>query len=371
MFEALGMELSLGRFVVAFAIVLLLIGATFWLIRRFGNERGTTSAARGRQPRLGVIDVTEVEGRRLVLIRRDNVEHLILVGSSGDLVIEQNIVRAAAREMPVPRAPGVAEAMARTGELVARGGDLGSQWAEPGTRPETGTRPEPSKRPEPAIRAEHVKRSEPPMRAEPPLRTEGPMRPEPRLDGRNEPAVRAARPSEPKAPPPTETESPLGRASPVNNSIPRVVTEPMPVSEPRPPTVTTNEMELNDMAQRLETALRRPAPPQEERAEPPKPTSGPPPGFTASPGREAAKSEPVRPPTPDLARAPAVEAPTRQPSGPPQFGTAPGRGEPARPAPNESPRAPQVETKQASSKTVFDSLEQEMASLLGRPAGKD
>jgi flagellar protein FliO/FliZ len=378
MFEALGMELplgSLGRFVVAFAIVLVLIGATFWLIRRFGNQRGNTSAARGRQPRLGVIDVTEVEGRRLVLIRRDNVEHLILIGSSGDLVIEQNIVRAAplavAREMPVPRAPGVAEAMARTGEPVARGSDLGPQWTEPGTRPEAVTRPEPSKRPEPAIRAEHVKRSEPPMRAEPPIRTEPPMRTEPRLDGRHEPPVRAPRPPEQKAPPAAEADSPLGRAASANNPIPRVVTEPMPVAEPRLPTVTSNEMELNDMAQRLETALRRSAPAQEERAETPKPMSGPPPGFTASTGREAAKSEPVRPPTPDLARAPAVEPPTRQPPAPPQFGPPQGRSEPARPAPNEGPRAPHVEPKQASSKTVFDSLEQEMASLLGRPAGKD
>jgi flagellar protein FliO/FliZ len=361
MFEALGVELPLGllgRFVVAFVIVLILIGATFWLIRRFGNRRGNTNAARGRQPRLGVIDVAEFEGRRLVLIRRDNVEHLILIGGSGDLVVEQNIVRAAplapAREMPVPRAPGVAEAMARPGEPgLVRGGDFSPQWSEPTTRPE------PGKRPEPATRPEYAKRVEPPMRADP------------RLDGRNEPVVRAPRATEPK-PPPTaepvprpaaETEAPLGRPGPVNAAMPRVVTEPMPVVEPRVP-VTTNEMELNDMAQRLETALRRPTPAQEERAEPAKPMTGPAAEPRSSAARDAARPETVRPSPPDFVRPPPVEPPTRPSS--PQA-----RGEPSRPAPGESARAPQAEPKQASPKTVFDSLEQEMASLLGRPAGKE
>ena len=44
------------RFVVAFVIVLALIGATFWVIRRFGGTRVGTAAQRGRQPRLAVID---------------------------------------------------------------------------------------------------------------------------------------------------------------------------------------------------------------------------------------------------------------------------------------------------------------------------
>ena len=44
------------RFVVAFVIVLALIGLTFWLIRRFGGARVGAAAQRGRQPRLAVID---------------------------------------------------------------------------------------------------------------------------------------------------------------------------------------------------------------------------------------------------------------------------------------------------------------------------
>src|SRR5437588_526942 len=83
------------RFVVAFVIVLALIGLTFWLIRRFGTARVGTAAQRGRQPRLAVIDAAAVDGRRrLVLVRRDNVEHLLLIGGPSDFVVEQNIVRA-------------------------------------------------------------------------------------------------------------------------------------------------------------------------------------------------------------------------------------------------------------------------------------
>ena len=99
----------LVRFVVAFVIVLALIGITFWLIRRFGGARVGSAAQRGRAPRLAVIDAAAVDGRRrLVLVRRDNVEHLLMIGGPGDIVVEQNIVRAvpvnAPRDVPAPRA---------------------------------------------------------------------------------------------------------------------------------------------------------------------------------------------------------------------------------------------------------------------------
>ena len=45
-------------------------------------------------PRLTVTDAAAVDGqRRLVLVRRDDVEHLILIGGPSDIVIEQNIIR--------------------------------------------------------------------------------------------------------------------------------------------------------------------------------------------------------------------------------------------------------------------------------------
>lgn len=48
--------------------------------------------AAGRDRRLDVIDHANVDGkRRLLLIRRDNVEHLIMTGGPVDLVIETGI----------------------------------------------------------------------------------------------------------------------------------------------------------------------------------------------------------------------------------------------------------------------------------------
>src|SRR3954453_3025157 len=96
-------------FFFAFLVVLALIGLTAWLVRRFAGNRLGSNANRGRMPRLAVIDAAPVDGRRrLVLVRRDNVEHLLLIGGPSDLVVEQNIMRAVPvnppRDMPVPRA---------------------------------------------------------------------------------------------------------------------------------------------------------------------------------------------------------------------------------------------------------------------------
>src|SRR6187397_2550507 len=113
MFESLfGAEMPLAaRFFIAFLVVLALIGLTAWLVRRFGANR-LGNASRGRQPRLAVIDAATVDGRRrLVLIRRDNVEHLLMIGGPTDVVVEPNIVRvAAAPRDVVPGRPAAASA---------------------------------------------------------------------------------------------------------------------------------------------------------------------------------------------------------------------------------------------------------------------
>ena len=51
--------------------------------------------ARTRQPRLGLVDAFSLDGQRqLVLIRRDNVEHLVMIGGPNDVLIEPQINRA-------------------------------------------------------------------------------------------------------------------------------------------------------------------------------------------------------------------------------------------------------------------------------------
>src|SRR5260370_23860261 len=80
----------------AFIVVFGLLALALWLVRRFGGERLANATTRGRQPRLAVIDAATVDGRRrLGLIRRDNVEHLLMIGGPTDVVIETHIVRAA------------------------------------------------------------------------------------------------------------------------------------------------------------------------------------------------------------------------------------------------------------------------------------
>src|SRR5512133_751108 len=108
-------------FLFAFIAVLALIGVAAWLVRRFGANRLGANPSRGRMPRLAVIDAAAVDGRRrLVLVRRDNVEHLLMIGGPSDIVVEPNIVRATpARDQmaarpgagaePAPRLPPLAE----------------------------------------------------------------------------------------------------------------------------------------------------------------------------------------------------------------------------------------------------------------------
>ena len=82
-------------FFFAFVAVLALIGVAAWLVRRFASNRLGANTNRGRMPRLAVIDAAAVDGRRrLVLVRRDNVEHLLMIGGPTDIVVEPNIVRA-------------------------------------------------------------------------------------------------------------------------------------------------------------------------------------------------------------------------------------------------------------------------------------
>src|ERR1700749_3114155 len=93
-------------FIFAFVVVLGLMGLGFFLVRRFASNRLGANTNRGRMPRLAVIDAAAVDGRRrLVLVRRDNVEHLLMIGGPTDIVVEPNIVRAVAGREQLPYRP--------------------------------------------------------------------------------------------------------------------------------------------------------------------------------------------------------------------------------------------------------------------------
>src|ERR1700728_3921647 len=113
-------------FILAFVAVLGLMAALAWGLRRFAGNRLGANTNRGRMPRLAVIDAAAVDGRRrLVLVRRDNIEHLLMIGGPTDIVVEPNIVRATpGRDQMAPRAAvGGGEAPPRIAPL-ARGGHL-------------------------------------------------------------------------------------------------------------------------------------------------------------------------------------------------------------------------------------------------------
>src|SRR6476620_10546152 len=94
-------------FFFSFVAVLALIGLAAWLVRRFGGNRIGANTSRGRMPRLAVIDAAAVDNRRrLVLVRRDNIEHLLMIGGPTDIVVEANIVRATTARDQIPQRNG-------------------------------------------------------------------------------------------------------------------------------------------------------------------------------------------------------------------------------------------------------------------------
>src|SRR5256886_6197787 len=218
-------------FLFAFIAVLALIGVAAWLVRRFANNRLGANTQRGRMPRLAVIDAAAVDGRRrLVLVRRDNVEHLLMIGGPSDIVVEPNIVRAMPnRDQMAPR-PAVGEQPPRIAPLPD------AAWSEEAARADSRSAdsrstdafdhpepqmPEPPPRPARPSFADEIRRPAPPpmpeRRSDPlagftPEPMGGPLggRPEPRPDPvpprmtRTEPAMpRPPRAVErPNAPPP-------------------------------------------------------------------------------------------------------------------------------------------------------------------------
>lgn len=117
----------------AFALgtVLVLIVLALWLIKLVFNATG--SVARGRNRRLAVVDTLALDPKRqLLIVRRDNVEHLILTGGPQDVVVETGIA--------VEEAPA-AQPARRPIPTVAR---------KPGQAPAKPVAPAPVVRPEPA-----------------------------------------------------------------------------------------------------------------------------------------------------------------------------------------------------------------------------
>jgi flagellar protein FliO/FliZ len=67
----------------------------------FGHRLRFSGGGKARQPRLGLVDAFSLDGQRqLVIVRRDNVEHLLMIGGPNDIVVESQIVRAQPQAPP-------------------------------------------------------------------------------------------------------------------------------------------------------------------------------------------------------------------------------------------------------------------------------
>ena len=86
------MELSAYfRFVAALVFILGVIGLLALLARRFIPGARNVNR-RGVKRRLSIVEVIPVDTkRRLVLVKRDDTEHLIMLGPNTDTVVERNI----------------------------------------------------------------------------------------------------------------------------------------------------------------------------------------------------------------------------------------------------------------------------------------
>src|SRR3954468_20387908 len=230
-------------FLFAFIAVLALIGVAAWLVRRFASNRLGANTNRGRMPRLAVIDAAAVDGRRrLVLVRRDNVEHLLMIGGPTDIVVEQNIVRAVPARDQIPSRPNVGTELPPRVALPDAG-----NWPpnEPAADQAEPAMPEPPPRPARPSFADEVRRPAPPERRDPMagLAPEPALRPEPRPELRSEsPLPRPAR-SEPIIPRPARPEPP----KPPPARAPERAAAPPP---PPAPALSAADQNLAEMAQR-------------------------------------------------------------------------------------------------------------------------
>jgi flagellar protein FliO/FliZ len=78
--------------IAAILFVIALAALMVWAFRTFVTGRPSAHGFLRRDKRLGVVETASVDARRkLVLVRRDDVEHLIITGGPVDMVVETGI----------------------------------------------------------------------------------------------------------------------------------------------------------------------------------------------------------------------------------------------------------------------------------------
>jgi len=300
-----------------FFIVLLLV--LLMVVRALLAGRVRAAGGRSRQPRLGVVDAFDLDRQRqLVLVRRDNVEHLIMIGGPNDVVVETAIVRAG--ELRADARPRVGEEAPGTAASV---GAPAAPLAPAPVPPSV-----PSMGPAPVM----------PPPAAPPLRS----------------PTAAATPVTPPPLPPVG--APAGpRIAPPGGPSRLATAPPRPPGSPLPPPVRPIG---TPMGPGVRSGMSPPAPSAEGEGTAPH-------RFEFGRTLSRANLEPAKPGT----DAPAASAPEVKP---PEASSEIDKIETKLESPDAPPPAPEQRpaSEQPKQGDPLDALEEEMAKLLGRPPEK-
>lgn len=338
--DLLGVQLGLpARFIIAFVFVLLLIALTAWIIRRVAAGRGGFGGSiRAKQDRLGVVDGAHVDAkRRLILIRRDNVEHLVLIGGPTDVLIESGI-----GALPVAAA---APAERSRGD-VADIGRPGMRGVEP-LRPRTSESSLPPRLSDtrPSATSRSSEPPVPPRPAAPPPRPAAPIRPA----AASEPSTQSERPSSP----PERPASPPVR--PAMASSTRPTPPPSPPAPSSAPASNPAAAPKPDMPEAPKPAISRPEPPK---AEPPQPDFRKPEPAPEPSKSDSARSEPQKPAAPSAPAAASMSPrpPAPRPASPPPP-----------PAPGASAKSPESGGPDAGHDVQLEEMAQRLEAALKRP----
>ncbi|MBV9521036.1 MAG: flagellar biosynthetic protein FliO [Hyphomicrobiales bacterium] len=365
--------------------VIALAAIVFWVVRRMSRGLNfSDSAQRGKRSRLGVIDAYDIDRqRRLILLRRDNVEHLVMIGGPNDVLIEPTIRRGVAQASRGQATGAQPTAAPLPANMTPREVPQPPRIPEPAaTRVKPTPVPEPVPGPQPANVAQRMAapaaapqapqavppRNEPQPAARPDL--ERARRPEPA------PVAPAAVATAPAALPPARSRLPDadlaamahkleealrrpagGAPTPVRGPIapapepaaPKPTPAPAKPIQASPPAPMTAAMSMPTAMSMPSSASARPVRPPEPPPKPPAPGSGPRPPEPPGTGSSVA---------PKPAEAGKPQAAKPQAANPSPETTKPRPPTPAQPA---TPPAPKNDTPD------LDSLEAEMAKLLGRP----
>jgi len=240
--------------IVIIALVVLLLGALSLLLiglamRVFNGRSLRSRRSEERAPRLAIPDALTVDSRRkLVLIRRDNVEHLVMIGGGTDFVVEPAIQRflpnsrsrvpAGAQpeaSSPQPAAmPPLSGSIGPGRPLAARSRGAVQAGQHPGAEQRAAGSRTPDNAPPPAAREPAIAEDKEIARA---AEKSPPPKPTPAMAARPEPAPEAPpsiRPASPISPPARPAPTAATAARPANSERPRPGAAPPNQRAPEP-----------------------------------------------------------------------------------------------------------------------------------------